>query len=409
MNNTSHDEENYDDPFQALIRYAVCSTIDGAPMIFYGQELGISRVFGFDLYEVNFGKMIPQFKKYNSLQPIFHRRTATTGSTSSGRSMRPINQAAAIQRGACAVPTAISSTRPAAAARSPPFFSVAKYEQANGSPNFSDVVFAFVNLDRNNNQQGNFNVNITQNGTNLFGIKPDRIYNVKNIAAYTAIDANRRNDYLLSGAGVAGSNLLNNGLFVLLKKVPTNDGAWTTAPFEAQFLKLYDVTPPPALAAPTSGGSYVIGNSVTFSWSALNDPDGGVSGYHLVVGTAPGGSNVFDGVIIGTALTVTNSYGVTLYAVVSAINNAGVEGAASSSSAGTTLVDPSWIPVLSMNGSSVLTWTSVPGKDYQVWTTTNLAVPFSTLSGILTASEPTTRYTNAPADGARYYRVQLFP
>ena len=45
--------------------------VDGAPMIFYGEELGISRTFGFDRYELNFGKMIPQFKKYNSLQPIF--------------------------------------------------------------------------------------------------------------------------------------------------------------------------------------------------------------------------------------------------------------------------------------------------------------------------------------------------
>src|SRR5206468_980808 len=41
-------------------------------------------------------------------------------------------------------------------------FSVAKYETANGAPNFSDVVFGFVNLDRGNNQSGTFNVNITQ-------------------------------------------------------------------------------------------------------------------------------------------------------------------------------------------------------------------------------------------------------
>jgi hypothetical protein len=40
-------------------------------MIFYGQELGLSRTFGFDRYELNFGKMIPHFKKYNSLQPLF--------------------------------------------------------------------------------------------------------------------------------------------------------------------------------------------------------------------------------------------------------------------------------------------------------------------------------------------------
>ena len=75
LNTTSHDEENYDDPFQALVRYAACSAIDGAPMIFYGQELGIARTGSFDLYELNFGKLIPQFKKFNSLQPIFHNRS----------------------------------------------------------------------------------------------------------------------------------------------------------------------------------------------------------------------------------------------------------------------------------------------------------------------------------------------
>ena len=44
----------------------------------------------------------------------------------------------------------------------------------------------FVNLDRNNTQQGNFDVNVSQNGANLFGIQSNRTYNVKNIAAYTA-------------------------------------------------------------------------------------------------------------------------------------------------------------------------------------------------------------------------------
>ena len=43
MNSTSHDEESYADPYQALIRYMVSGTIDGVPMIFYGQEIGISQ------------------------------------------------------------------------------------------------------------------------------------------------------------------------------------------------------------------------------------------------------------------------------------------------------------------------------------------------------------------------------
>ena len=58
LNNMSHDEEAPSDPWQGVIRYAVCSTIDGAPLIFPGQELGISTTYGYSLYEVNFGKNI---------------------------------------------------------------------------------------------------------------------------------------------------------------------------------------------------------------------------------------------------------------------------------------------------------------------------------------------------------------
>ena len=46
------------------------NTIDGAPMIFYGQENGISDTFGFSHYEMNFGKYIPHFKVFNDLGPI---------------------------------------------------------------------------------------------------------------------------------------------------------------------------------------------------------------------------------------------------------------------------------------------------------------------------------------------------
>jgi hypothetical protein len=148
---------------------------------------------------------------------------------------------------------------------------------------------------------------------------------------------------------------------------------------------------------------------VTLNWLPLNDPIGGVSGYQVIVGTSPGASNVFNGIVQGTTLTVTNVYGVTLYAQVSAINNAGIPGSASASSSGVTLVDPNWIPVLSMNGSSVLQWTSVSGKNYQVWSTTNLGVPFTAIGDVITASGPTIQKTNNFADQVRFYRVQLFP
>jgi hypothetical protein len=191
--------------------------------------------------------------------------------------------------------------------------------------------------------------------------------------------------------------------------VPTNNAGWTNAPFEAQYLKLYDVTPPATLAAPTTTGAYVIGNSVTFSWLPLNDPYGGVSGYQVIVGTAPGASDVFSGIVRSTTLTVTNDYGATLYAEVSAINNAGIQGPPSASSAGVTLVDPTWIPILSMEGNNVLNWTSVSGLNYQVWSTTNLGIPFAPVGGVITANGPATQDTNTFLDPVRFFRVQIFP
>jgi hypothetical protein len=291
----------------------------------------------------------------------------------------------------------------------PNIYAVAKFVTTNSSPNFNDVVFAFVNLDVNNGYQDSFNVNITQNGTNLFGIDPSRMYNVKNIAAYLGADPNRRSYWLWGASGIAGSNLLANGVSVSLNPVPTTNLGWTNAPFEAQYLKLYDVTPPATLAAPTTAGAYVIGNSVTFSWLPLNDPEGGVSGYQVMVGTSPDASDVFMGIVQGTTLTVTNVYGATLYAEVSAINNAGIQGPASASSAGVLLVDPGWIPVLSTQGNTVLSWTSVSGLTYQVWSTTNLGIPFTTIGGVITATGLITQSTNDFADPVRFYRIQVFP
>jgi hypothetical protein len=157
-------------------------------------------------------------------------------------------------------------------------FSVAKYETPNGSPATTDVVFAFMNLDRNNDQQGNFDVNIAGPGGNLFGIKSDRGYGVKNIAAFLGTfpgaDQNRRNVFLNRKTG---AELLSGGLFVGMKKVPSTDAGWSTAPFEAQYLKLYDVTVPsaPGTPVPVNPYLYTIVGSTTLSWAPpATDPEG---------------------------------------------------------------------------------------------------------------------------------------
>lgn len=401
-NAASHDAGfYYTDPYQALIRFMVGGTIDGMPQIFYGQELGTTESFGFSVYAGD----VPSMYVFNSLVPAI---TAAVGNLRVDQ-LYPLY--AAVGQARLSSPSLQSANRVflGPTAPQPNIYAVAKFTTTNGSPNFNDVVFAFVNLACTNSEAGDFDINISQNGTNLFGIDPGRMYNVKNIAAYLGADPNRRSYWLWGTNGIAGSNLLANGVSVSLNPVPTNSVGWTNAPFEAQYLKLYDVTPPATLAAPTTTDAYVIGNAVTFSWLPLNDPEGGVSGYQVIVGTSPGASNVFSGIVQGTTLIVTNVYGATLYAEVSAINNAGIQGTASASSTGVTLVDPTWIPILSLQGNNVLSWTSVPGKTYQVWSTTNLEIPFTPVGGIITASKPTTQSTNNSSDSVRFYRVQLFP
>ena len=400
-NAASHDAGfYYSDPYQALVRFMVGGTIDGMPHIFYGQELGTTESFGFSAYSGD----VPSLYTYNSLQP------AIANAVGNLRVDQLYTLYAAVGQARQSSPALQNANRvflnPTAS--QPNIYAVAKFVTTNGYPNFNDVVFAFVNLDVANGHSANFNISLTANGTNLFGIDPARMYNAKNIAAYQGADPNRRS-YWLWGNGIAGSNLLADGVSVTLNPVPTSSVGWTNAPYEAQYLKLYDVAPPVTLAAPTTTGSYVIGNSVTFYWSPLNDPEGGVSGYQVMVGTSPGASDVFSGIVQGTTLTVTNAYGTTLYAEVSAMNNAGIQGPASASSSGATLVDPNWIPILSMQGNSMLGWTSVSGLTYQVWSTTNLGVPFTTIGGVITASGPTIQSTNNFVDPARFYRVQVFP
>jgi hypothetical protein len=411
LNNVSHDEADYADPFEALIRYMACSTIDGAPMIFYGEELGISTTFGFDEYQLNFGKTIPNFMVYNDLQPI------CTNQPFYLQQLNPvyaaINQARQFSA-ALKSPNRYYLNQIGSETPPPSIFSVAKYQTANASPNFADVVFAFTTLDRNNQQAGVFDVNITQNGSNLFGIRPDRIYNVRNISADTAADPNRRRYWLWNGGtgGIAGSNVLANGVYVGLNPVPTTDAAWTNAPFEAQYLKLYDVTPPPALsAAPGIGStnSYVMGNTVTFTWPAATDAQGGISGYNVQVGTTAGGSDVTNVFVGGTSLTVTGGYGAHFYATVTPVNNAGIASATGTTSTGIALVNPAWVPVASLAGRGLLSWSSVSGEVYQVWSTTNLAIPFTAYSGMLTAAAPTLTFTNNPTNAAQYFRIQLRP
>ena len=215
-------------------------------MSFMGQELGISRTYGFNHYETNFGKQVAHFKRYNSMQPIWDNNDF---------GLDQLYKAyASIGKARLASPALRSSRRyflneittDSAHAK---IHAVAKWENASPTPDTADVVLAFVNLDKDNQQSGTFDLS-PGGSDSILGISRDRIYNVSNLSAF---EESRRTDFLWNDPRT-GQDLLDNGIFVLLNPVPSSDQAWSTAPFEAQFLKLHDLTTPKLEVNASEGG-----------------------------------------------------------------------------------------------------------------------------------------------------------
>ena len=328
LNNTSHDEAGYSDPWEAFIRYAVGSTIDGAPMIMYGQEIGTGAGSGantgsFDWFEYNFEKWIPHFKRYNSMQKQW---TAWTTNSFGVQNLMPNYSGVGKAREFSA---ALRSTsrwflNPIGSGTADPnIFAVAKYETANASPATSDVVLAFVNLNRNSAEDNTFGIPSAL-GT-LLGIQPNERYNVKNIAAYLGPNnelPNRRSEFLWPTPRL-GSDILSNGIYVGLNAVPSTDSGWTNAPYEAQYLKVY-VAPGLTTGGSPSAVTTIYGSASTntsFTLSANNVHDG-------VTVTAPAGfqvsTNASSGFASSFAFTNTGTIGATtVFARLAATNPVG--------------------------------------------------------------------------------------
>ncbi len=456
INNVSHDEKNYSDPWEALIRYSVAGTMDGVPMVFPGQELGISETFGYNHYELNFGKQIPHFKRFNSMQPIWN-------DTNFGNDqLFPVYAGMGAARNFS--PSLRSSNRwfLDGDGFNNKIHAVAKYETANASPAFSDVVIAFSSLDRNANQQDQFK--IPGGLAPLLGIKDGRTYNVRNIAAYLNPSIgmiNRRDVWKWPGAGYTGAQLKGSGFLTILNRVPTlttvagtpetiNTPAWNQRPFEAQYLKVFDVTPPPSPLPNTN--YYALGTSGTFSWSPNGGLDDNVISYTVEVrdggnqlisnGSVTNGSNQF---------TFTGVEGGVYYATVTAVSSAGISSTAPGSSDGgnpnpaSTTTPVKLLALLGdddgdgqsnaaedvsgtnpLTGSSVLKITSiqlitadvnvtvatVAGKKYQLETSLTLVGgSWSPLGSVVTAIGPSTVFphTNGAGDGKRFYRARVVP
>jgi predicted RNA-binding protein with TRAM domain len=301
LNTVSHDEDNYGNPWDAAARFAIFSSVDGAPMIFPGQELGISTFFGYDLMEKNFGKYIPHFKTYNSMMPLWN-------DTDFGNDQL-YNVYAAINAARAFSPALRSSNRWFIDGNgfNNQLYGVAKYTNPNAALATQDVVFAFANLDRLNDQSDTYVIPSAL--ADLIGLQDGRTYNVKNIAAYLndSIGMTGRRDQWLWGSGISGSDLKSGGFFVGLNKVPTlttsanpTDPAWNQKPYEAQYLKVYDITAPtnvPANIEQENLYHYAIGDQAFFDWEDVSADAGGVVPHYEVnvtINGSPAGSFITD-------------------------------------------------------------------------------------------------------------------
>ena len=444
LNNTSHDEAGYSDPWEAFIRYTVGSTLDGAPMVMYGQEIGTSANLSFDKYEVNFGKNIPHFKAWNSMQPQW---SAWNSNTFGVKNLIPAYSGAGKAREFS--PALRSTSRwflnpNGTTTADPNIFAVAKYEEANASPATKDVVLAFVNLKRSNSSANTFG--IPSGLGSLLGIKSGRTYNVRNIAAYLGPNneyPDRRDKFLWGSNGITGANILANGVYVSLPAVPGTDAAWGSAPFEPQYLKVYDVTTPSAVAGtpvvqptysvPGSSSQYTTDGTTKLNWNAVSDSEGLNPLYRI---TARNGS----GTVVSTTETTSTSTTITglpsggnYTFTVTAVNPNDTTKAASASvsSASVVTLNPTadddgdgmnnaaelvagtnpksassnFVASTSRPSSNsvTVTWSPVAGRTYKVQATDNLA------SGVwnnLATGQTSGSYTeNSVSSTARFYRV----
>jgi hypothetical protein len=160
----------------------------------------------------------------------------------------------------------------------------------------------------------------------------------------TAVDSY----YVQIGTTPGGSDVFAGNVGnVLTKNITGNDGSIYYARFkaidDAGNESAYssnsdgitvDTTAPAVPGTPTDNGAYD-NATVTFNWTASSDATSGVASYFVEIGTTVAGNDIFSG-SVGALLTktVAGTTGVTYYARVKAIDNAGNESAYSGDSDG---------------------------------------------------------------------------
>jgi hypothetical protein len=274
LNLTGHDEvmpEN--DAWMTASRYGAVSTVDGIPMVFYGQPEGIQPYLGnefsltntgFVSFELNFGKYIPNFKQWNKLTVWDSPPINSSGmdqwygrvnwARHNSPALRSLNR------------YFLSNTSGGDNER---ILAVAKYEEPYASPTNSDVVLAFALILDSSHTPASDTYDL-QPCWDQMGLDTGKYYNVRNLASSDALGT------YLWATNRLGQDLYDNGIWVSL---PADDGGSITRDGAlVQYLKIdvmSDPTnrPPVISFDPAGPWSWPVGSSNSIMVS-VSDADG---------------------------------------------------------------------------------------------------------------------------------------
>ena len=172
-----------------------------------------------------------------------------------------------------------------------------------------------------------------------------------------------------------------------------------------------DFTPPTTIATVNDGSaadediSYS-SSSLQANWAASADPNSAVSHYMIAAGTTAGGSDVMAWTNNGTALTatlngLTLTQGSTYYVSVKAVNNAGLEGAVTSSDGIT--IATSTLAGFFMSSNEICQGDSIQYTNSSVGATSYLWEFTGGVPATSTAANPVVHYLNSGVYGITLY------
>jgi hypothetical protein len=245
LNLTGHDEVMpWSDPWVTASRYAMVSAVMGVPMMFYGQEQGIGpyagtadKWTGFTNFELNFGKNIPHFKKWNQLR-VWNEPPLDADSREMAQWHGRVNWAR-LNSPALQSPNQYFLSRTGGGENSK-IFAVAKYEESGAVAAGKDAVLAFALFVNSGDHSGANDTYDLTGCWDLLGLvdSATNYYNVRNLASSQATQtlwATARSGADLHANGIwvnftsdsGGTNIYDNGAIVQYLKIEPADAPGT--------------------------------------------------------------------------------------------------------------------------------------------------------------------------------------